>query len=182
MSSKLLSNLFWFLALSCLWLMFKSKFDESNIQYDSNDSTSVTGDLNDDIKDISDQMEESSRHSSPGSIAKRQAYERFPLFYTAYNKIKQQPDDTSQLIAIKKALIIATQEGFSNKKILRNLHISAANIHESKWHFVYAVDSFNQAQSLIYNKRVARQISRLREHLSRAEVERSLNDDYITTK
>lgn len=155
MSSKILSNLFWFFALSCLWLVFKSKFDERESQA------------------YSEAIEEYSYDQF--------GYEKYPLFYAAYKQVTSVENDDQKLLAIKKALIIAEDEGFENKKILQYLHHKSAEIYEKKWHFIYAINSLNKAQSILYNQNVARQIASLRDYLNSAEKERSLNDDYMAT-
>jgi len=106
----------------------------------------------------------------------------FPDFYAAYQKAVNETDDSKKLVAVSKALIIAERDSVSDKKILQQLNIMAANIHQSRWHVVYAIENFKTAQSLIYDRNIADRIKELRNYLSKMEAERGLNDDYIATK
>lgn len=103
-------------------------------------------------------------------------------FYAAYQKAINESDDSKKLIAISIALKIADREGVSDKNILQQLNIMAANIHQSRWHVVYAIENFKAAQSIKYDRNIADRIKELRKYLSKVESERGLNDDYIATK
>lgn len=105
-----------------------------------------------------------------------------PDFYAAYQNAVNEIDDSKKLVAITKALKIADRDGVSDKNILQQLNILAANIHQSRWHVVYAIENFKAAQSLVYNRNIADRIKELRNYLSKMESERGLNDDYIATK
>jgi hypothetical protein len=155
MSSKLLAKLFWIFAFLCLMLLFQSGSDKAPAQ----------------ISDINFKTEPS-----------EQLAQSSPDFYLAYQNAINESDDSKKLIAISKALQIAKQKGVNDKNILQQLNIMAANIHQSRWHVVYAIEHFKAAQSIKYDRNIADRIKELRQYLSKVESERSLNDDYIATK
>ena len=106
----------------------------------------------------------------------------FSQFEKAYKKVISQKDNSKKLSAIVDALSIAKKYNIQAKKTLQYLHILSANIHRSRWHVVYAINSYKKAQSLIYDKFVEQQMLNLQQYLSKADSERFLYDDYIATK
>ena len=116
------------------------------------------------------------------SLEKDELRHSSPNFYAAYQKAISERDESKKLIAIAKALHLAEQKGIDDKGILQQLNIIAANIHQSRWHVVYAIENFKAAQSLVYDRNIANRINELRNYLNKVESERGLNDDYIATK
>ncbi len=155
MSSKILSKLFWIFSFLCFLLIIQSRAPHST-------PTKV-------IKEPQTVNEKTTGHSHP-------------LFYAAYQKVLIENDDTKKLIAISKALQIAKSENFEDGRILQDLNIVAANIHQSRWHIVYALENYKAAQRHIYDRNINKKIKELRTYLAKVEAERSLNDDYIATK
>lgn len=155
MSSKSLSKLFWVFAFLCFMLLFQSGDEKIATQ----------------ILDV-----ELSTESND------QLGQFYPEFYAAYQEALNESDDSKKLIAIAKALQIAKSKKITEKAPLQQLNIMAANIHQSRWHVVYAIQNFKTAQSIRYDRNIADRIKELRQYLSKVESERGLNDDYIATK
>ena len=155
MSSKILSKLFWWFAFLCFFILVQSD-DEPSLRQ------SV---------EISDGITSEEPVSTPSQN-----------FNIAYQDVLLAEGDDNKLKAIDVALNIAEKEAISSTAILRNLNLMAANIHQSRWHFVYALDYFQAAQSYVYDRRVDKKMKELRGYLSQAEAERTLNDKYIATK
>jgi len=155
MSSKIISKLFWLFAFFCFLLIVQSEKEALPVK-----SSALVSQ----------------------SIDKDQIQKNYPIFYASYKKLKAEKDDAKKLIIISEALKIAKKEGFGNKKLLQELNITAGNIHQSRWHVIYAIDNFKAAQTYIFDKNVDNRIKELRKHLTKVEAERGLNDDYIATK
>ncbi|MBV1910482.1 MAG: hypothetical protein KUG78_14355 [Kangiellaceae bacterium] len=155
MASKIVSNLFWIFAFFCFLLFIQTD--------DSPHSTDSFPELKHPVED-------------------QKISDNFPQFALTYDLVLYAQTDEDKLSAIDLALKTAKKVGYKDSDILRSLHLKAAKIHESRWHFVYALQSMNFAQSLIYDKKIERRMARLREYLNQVEAERSLNDDYIATK
>jgi len=156
MPSKILAKIFWSFAFFCFLLLIQIGDDKPNPIAEYN-RTSKT---------------------KPNQIKKNQ----YPQFYSAYLKVINAADDEEKLAAAKQALNIAHQENFIDKNILQNLHIIKADIHHSRWHIVYALESYKAAQKLIFDQRIDSRIDQLRKHLRHYDKERGLFDDYIVTK
>jgi len=154
MPSKILAKIFWLFAFFCFLLLIQVGGDDSKPVAEKNTST------------------------GPDKIKQKQ----FPQFYSAYLKVVNSTEEEQKLIAIKQTLNFAKQEGFADKKILHNLHIMEADIHHSRWHIIYALESYKTAQTLIFDQRVASRINELRKHLGHYDKERGLYDEYIATK
>lgn len=155
MSSKILSKLFWWFAFLC-FLIFVQTDDDS----------SVTQRI-----EISD----SARANQPATTSSS-------TFNSAYDNVLLAVDDDSKLEAIDLALGIALQERVEEASILRDLNLMAANIHQSRWHFIYALDYFQAAQAHVYDRNIDSKMKELRVYLSKVDIERGLNDSYIATK
>jgi len=158
MSSKAVSKLFWFFAFLCFLLFIQTEGEADSIPASSNAIQPINK-----VEEINIE-----RH--------------FPLFYASYQEVKTEKDDDKKLVLISETLKLAKQEGFTEKKILQELHLIAGNIHQSRWHVVFALERFKKAQTYVFDKSVERQIKELRKYLGKVEVERGLNDDYIATK
>jgi len=115
-------------------------------------------------------------------LQNKEHFNKYKSFYFLYNKIIDAKDTENNLKLIEQALIIAKNQGFPDKSILRLLHILAAEIHQSRWHFTYAIKSLNKAQRLVFDSQVSKDIKRLRSHLSQIDQERGLKTQYIATK
>jgi hypothetical protein len=155
MSTTILSKLFWFFSFLCLLFLFQ---------------------LND------ESIAEEEIFSVTQSVEKQENIKDYPLFFSAYQKINTELDDTVRLAMIVNAIKVAQKEGFAEVKVLQQLNIMAANIHHSRWHLKYALDSYKAAQSQVYDQQIEGKIKNLRAHLTQLEFERNLNDDYIATK
>ncbi|MCF6193397.1 MAG: hypothetical protein L3J46_03575, partial [Kangiellaceae bacterium] len=107
---------------------------------------------------------------------------KYPQFYASYFQIDQQSNDDNRLEFISQSLNFAKLEGFNDKKLLKKLHLLAANIHQSRWHVIFALDSLNQAQALLFDSRTDRRIINLTKYLKKIDKERGLNEQYIATK
>ncbi|PHS18853.1 MAG: hypothetical protein COA86_06675 [Kangiella sp.] len=116
------------------------------------------------------------------SLQNKEDFNQYKSFYLLYNKIIDAKDVKNSLELIEQALIIADSQGFPDKSILRLLHILAAEIHQSRWHFTYAIKSLNKAQSLVFDSQISKDIKRLQSHLSQIDQERGLKTQYIATK
>jgi len=116
------------------------------------------------------------------SLQNKEHFNKYKSFYFLYNKIIEAKDTENNLKLIEQALIIAKSQGFPDKSILRLLHILAAEIHQNRWHFTYAIKSLNKAQRLIFDSQIAKDIKRSRSHLSQIDQERGLKTEYIATK
>lgn len=103
-------------------------------------------------------------------------------FYSIYNEIISETDSSKSLQLINQALLMAENEGFRDQPVLRWLHIRAAEIHQDRWHFVYAIASLNEAQALIFDSQIEKDIKRLQNHVSLTDQERGLKTQYIATK
>lgn len=160
MPSKVLSKLFWIFAFLCFLFLIQS----------GNNITLKKRSL----------FELQLVESDPELF--QDMHKNYPLFYIAYQKIIHAKNDDKKLATISDALEIAKKEHFNNKTILQNINLVAANIHHSRWHIVYAIEKFKVAQSLVYNKNIDSQIKELRKYLTKVDIERGLNDDYIATK
>jgi len=158
MSSKAVSKIFWLFAFFCFLLFIQTE--------DEMASTPVS----------------SYSFGFADKIEGDNAQENFPAFYASYKKLKDEKNDDKKLSLIAKTLELAKQEGFTDKKILQELNIVAGNIHQSRWHIVYAIERFRAAQTHIFDKNVDQQLKELRKYLDKVEAERALNDDYIATK
>lgn len=105
-----------------------------------------------------------------------------PEFYSAYQKIFDINDDEQKLLAIEKVITLAKSENIDDARVLQSLNVMAANIHESRWHMVYALVYFQAAQRNQFDKRVEHKIEAIKSYLSKIEAERGLNSEYIATK
>ena len=159
MPSKILAKVFWLFGFFC-FLLF--------IQIGDDKPRSIGEDYR--------ALDQNKR--KPNQINKNQ----FPQFYSAYLDVINAIENEQKLTAAKRALNIAHQEKFSDKYILQNLHIIEADIHHSRWHVVYALESYKAAQKLIFDQSVDSRIDQLRKHLRHYDKERGLYDDYIATK
>jgi phosphohistidine phosphatase SixA len=155
MSTTILSKLFWLFPFLFFLLLFQ---------------------LND------ESIAEKDNFPEHPSVENQEKIKSYPLFFAAYKKINIELDDTARLSAIVNAIKAAEKEGFTEVNILQQLNIVAANIHWSRWHYKYALDSYKAAQSQVYDQQIEEKIKKLRTHLTQQELERNLNDDYIATK
>jgi len=155
MSSKSLSRLFWLFAFLCIVFIFQSRDKTSTVR----PSLVVQDGL---------------------SIDKLN--QKYSQFYNAYKKVQQETDLSKKLIAIEQALNIAAEDNFSDKNVLQYLYLTAADIHQERWHLIFALEKYKAAQSVIYDRKVDAEIEKIRRYLSKVEAERGLNDDYIATK
>lgn len=162
MSSKIISNLFWFFAFLCALLLLQTEFSPLTSSHDKTYSA---------IDELSDKKEQH-----------RAIKERFPKFCAAYKKLQNQSSDETKMLAIKEVLTAAKSEGFNEPKVLQSIHLMEAQIHQDRWHFVYAIESLKLAQNLYFEQKIASHIKKLRRHLNQVESERGLNDSYIATK
>ena len=162
MSSKIISNLFCFFAFLCVLLLLQTEFSPTTSNHEKEYVT---------IDELSDKKD-----------AHKAIKERFPKFYAAYKKLQSQTTDENRMAAIEDAFSAAKSEGFNDPKILRSIHLFEAQIHQDRWHFVYAIESLKLAQELYFEQKIASHIKKLRRHLSQVESERGLNDSYIATK
>ena len=161
MSSKALSNLFWFFTFLCIVFLSQTGNDSTN--------SSSTYDT---LINFGDELQIDDKSSS----------DKYPQFYASYTQIAQQSSDDDRLELISQSLNFAKLEGFNNKKVLKKLHLLAANIHQSRWHVIFALDSLNEAQALMFDSRTDRQIVKLTKYLNKIDKERGLNEQYIATR
>jgi hypothetical protein len=107
---------------------------------------------------------------------------QFKTFYAIFNKINETKNVNEKLRLIEQALLVAKNKGYSDTSILRSLHIQAANIHQNRWHFLFAIESLNKAQALVFNSQIEKDIKRLQNHISQIDQERGVKNQYIATK
>ena len=155
MNSSLLSKLFWFAVFFCFVKLVHLG--------GAHDSDKTSG-------------------RKKGAILAHSEQLQYPLFAQAYQKIWETDDPGKQLELIRVALDTAGEENFQQSKILKELYLIAADIHQERWHYRYAVNSLVKAQELLFDKRTDRRIKSLRQRLSRIETERNFNEDYIATR
>ena len=162
MSPKALSNLFWFFTFLCVVFLAQTANQSPDSLPEVNDPRSHVSE-NKKINDISNS-------------------DKYPQFYAIYRQIDQQSVDKTKLALISQALKFAKLEGFENEEVLTRLHLLAANIHQSRWHVVFALDSLNASQALIFDSNIDRRIVKLTKYLKKIDKERGLYGRYIATK
>ncbi|MGB0495025.1 MAG: hypothetical protein ACPGJI_01620 [Kangiellaceae bacterium] len=116
------------------------------------------------------------------TVAQDNSNNRFQPFYTIYDQVFETKDPDKKLSLINQALSNAKTLGFTDRSILRSLHLSAAYVHQSRWHFLFAIDSLNQAQSLMFNSQTEKDIKNLQNYMTKIDSERGLKTQYIATK
>ncbi len=158
MSAKVLSNLFWLFAFLCFLLIVQSG-DEPQTK------TSI-----------------SIEQQTPVKPQEQQDSEQFPDFYNAYQDVFNINNDDEKLQAIAQLLSIAEENNIDDAGVLQSLNLLAADIHESRWHMVYALKFFKASQRHRFDKRVEHKIEAIKSYLSKVEAERGLNSEYIATK
>ena len=155
MPSKILAKIFWIFAFFCFLLI---------VQVDREQTSKK-------------------KPNTPKELQREQIKkEEFPQFYLSYLDVLNATSPEEKLKAIEYALKIANQENYSKKSMLQNLHLLAADIHHSRWHVVYALEHYTQAQGHIFTQRVEDQINQLKKHLKQYEKERGLFQEYVATK
>ena len=158
MPNQLLSKIFFLFTLFCLILILLPQFE-------SEQSRAI------ELQEIANQ-----RQLSAIPVSQNKA------FVNIYQQIINSKNDDLKLNLIEKALNIAQNDNITEPNVLRTLHVWAANIHKSRWHFLYAISSLNNAQSIIFDSRVEKDIKRLQSHLIQIDKERGLKTEYIATK
>ncbi len=157
MSTKVFAKLFWAFAFLCVMLLLQTGDEPSSIKTNPiNPPTVVEAD-----------QELSQQH---------------PSFYSNYNKILEMQNDDDKLTAIHQLIAYAEQHSIGDLRVLQNLNLIAAGIHESRWHMVYALEFFQAAQRSKFDDRVEHKIEAIKSYLSKVEAERGLNSEYIVTK
>ncbi|MCW8880070.1 MAG: hypothetical protein OQK51_23680 [Kangiellaceae bacterium] len=160
MAAKLLSKLFWMFAFLCFFLLV-------NVERQSDR-----------------QGKQRSDSSSPKLIQPKikEIESRFPEFSAIYNRVHQETDPDKRLTLIDTALSGVDKKAHELTPFIRKLNVLAAEIHESRWHFHFALNYLMAAQKLDFSKDIDRRIKRIRKHLAQYEEERNFNLDYIATR
>jgi hypothetical protein len=154
MNNKILSKLFYIFAFFCFLLLIQTGEEKSNSNQPLNITTSEQNNLQN----------------------------SFPDFYHAYQDAITSTTPELQLIAINKALAIASKQDISSPKAIKSLHLLAADIHQERWHINYAINSLLNSQSIVFDKVTDNRIKHLRKHLSQSQSERAFNDTYVATR
>ncbi len=157
MSAKALSRIFWLFAVLCYLLL---------VQTDDKPPS---------------QKRVPIERPAPVTV-KQNTIQNHPEFYQAYNELLAITDDNKKLLAIEKLLTLAENNRINDIAVLQNLNLMVATIHESRWHMVYALEYFQAAQAVRFDKRVEHKIEAIEDYLSGVEAERNLNSQYIATK
>ena len=160
MTSSILSKLFWTFAFLCLFLVVNFGEDEHALQVEDNPRNPKT-------------------LSIPHS---EQTASNYPEFIAAYNVAISAQDPDDKLQSIERALALAESEKVSESRLIKNLYLLAAEVHQERWHIHYAINSLQAAQNIDFSQKVDRQLKQLKSHLNKVETERSLNQDYIATR
>ena len=159
MARSVLSNLFWAFVVLCLLILVNAGKDEDQ----SSDITQPKP-----KKQLTQPVSESS------AAAK--------LFKPAYDAVWTLREPEEKLNAIKHALKVAKETEYTGTYEINKLHLAAADIHQDRWHYHFAINSLVAAQKVEFNRTVDNRIKRLRTHLQKVEKERNFNADYIATR
>ncbi|TQV85365.1 hypothetical protein [Aliikangiella coralliicola] len=163
MNTSVLSKLFWVLAFCCFLLLRNCSEQGAGLGNEESGWRQLV--------DFSD--------STELSDSDRQKY---PRFSKAYQDVLEASEADQRLKLIKAALVVANEESFQSGPILKQLHLMAADIHQSKWHHLFAIESLVKAQNYQFDKQTDRRLKSLRRHLASNEKERNFNADYVATR
>ena len=159
MARSVLSNLFWAFVVLCLLILVNAGKEEE--------------------QSTEDKQPQSTKQLTVKVPANSAAARLFKPAYDAVWKLRE-PED--KLNAIKHALKVAKETEYTGSYELNKLHLAAADIHQDRWHYHFAIDSLVAAQEVDFNRTVDNRIKRLKSHLQKVEKERSFNSDYIATR
>ena len=159
MARSVLSNLFWAFIVLCLLILVNAGKEE-----------------NQPISSKKPELKNQLTQKMPANSAAAK------LFKPAYDAVWKLREPEEKLDAIKHALKVAKETEYNGIYEINKLHLAAADIHQDRWHYHFAIDSLVAAQAVDFNRTVDNRIKRLKSHLQKVEKERSFNSDYIATR